>query len=192
MQSCPRSVTDNIFAFEAKDLRSNRSEGIFYIGILYFFIICYTKKRFMKKTALTFFLFTLLVFTSFGQVYAGLVPCGSINDPTTPRIDESKPCELCDFFVMFERIVDFILFEIVPVLAVLMVAIGGFMLLFAHSIGGPEMVSKAKKLFTSVAFGLLLIYGAWLIVNTFFWMIGINETNEFRSLPGNWWKIKCN
>lgn len=140
----------------------------------------------VKKTALTFFLFIILIFAPFSQVMAGgsgcptegLVPCGT----------EGCPCELCDFFVMFERIVNFILFEIVPVLAVLMIAIGGFMLLFAHSGGGSEMVSRAKKLFTSVAIGLLLIYGAWVIVNTFFGIIGVAS---WTGLKNGWWKIKC-
>lgn len=143
----------------------------------------------MKKTALTFFLFTVLVIAPFGQAIAGgtdcpegLVPCGDQKNPPT------CPCELCDFFVMFERIVNFILFEIVPVLAVLMVAIGGFMLLFAYKGGGSEMVSRAKKLFTSVAIGLLLIYGAWLIVNTFFWMIGVQD---WTGLQEGWWQIRC-
>ena len=120
----------------------------------------------------------------------GLVPCGrSCDDPTTAGIDESKACQLCSFFVMIDGWIDGLFFMFVPPLAVLMIAIGGGMYIFSQ--GSPEMLSRAKKLFTAVAFGLLIVYGAWLIVNTLFMLIGINDFNEFKTLPQNWWKIPC-
>jgi hypothetical protein len=143
----------------------------------------------MKK--LSFIISLIILFSSLtGAVFAeneGLVPCGNPGQ---------EACTLCDLFVMIDRIIDFILFRIVPPLAALMIAIGGYMLIVQHigfggTGGGPEMVSRAKKLFTSVAMGLLIIYGAWLIVNSFFMAIGINETNSFRNLPENWWRINC-
>ncbi len=111
----------------------------------------------------------------------GLVPCG------TPGC----PCTFCDFFVMFDRIVDFILFKTVPILAALMIAIGGFMYIVAFASptsGGPETLSKAKTLFKSVLIGLILVYAAWLIVNTFFWVIGVNT---WTGLKEGWWSIEC-
>ena len=120
----------------------------------------------------------------------GLVPCGrACNDPSTEDIDESKPCELCDFFVMLDRIIDFLLFRIVPVLAALMIAIGGGMYIISQ--GDPGKLSRVKELFTAIVYGLLIIYGAWVFVNTFFMLIGINDFNEFKTLPQNWWKIPC-
>lgn len=95
----------------------------------------------------------------------GLVPCGG---PTCP-------CTLCDFIVMFGNIINFLLTKVVPSLAALMIAIGGFMLIFAHvGLGGGDsgMLSRAKTLFFSVVIGLVIIYGAWLIVHTFLWAIG--------------------
>ncbi|MFH1656286.1 MAG: hypothetical protein ABH956_00745 [Candidatus Nealsonbacteria bacterium] len=112
----------------------------------------------------------------------GLVPCGG----------SSCPCKLCDFFKMIERIVDFILFGIVPALAALMIAIGGFMYIFAYlgvAGGGPEMLSTAKNVFKAVILGLLIVYGAWLIINTFFMVIGVADWTGLRQ---GWWTINCN
>ena len=143
----------------------------------------------MKKTALISFLALACFFFALGVVQAragcpteGLVPCG------TP----SCPCKLCDFFVMINRIINFVLFRIVPVLAALMIAIGGFMYIAAYTgmAGeGPEMLSRAKKVFFTVAIGLLIAYGAWLIVNTFMWFIGVASWTGLRE---GWWRINCN
>ncbi len=145
----------------------------------------------MKKAFLVFFL-AVFVLIPLISLAAGLVPCGGEGEPA---------CQLCHFFVLFKNIIDFLLFKIVPPLAVLMIAIGGFMHIFAYvgpaeilsggTKGGPAMISQAKKLFSSVVIGLLIIYGAWLVVSTFFMVIGINEFNEFKTLPQNWWKINC-
>ncbi len=143
----------------------------------------------MKKT-FSFFLLSLLTISFLpGLIQAqgpcpseGLVPCG------TPGC----PCTLCHFFEMIERIVNTILFKIVPVLAALMISIGGFMYVIAYTgmfEAGPETLSRAKSLFKSVIIGLLIAYGAWLIVNTFFWAIGVSD---WTGLKHGWWQINCN
>ena len=97
----------------------------------------------MKKAFLVFFLiifFCLVSIPVYGQSSCsncpepgGLVPCGrSCDDPDTLG-NECEPCTLCHFFLMIERIIDFLLFRIVPALAALMMAIGGVMMLFSYS-----------------------------------------------------------
>ena len=140
----------------------------------------------MKKIFLIIFLITLFSLPLV-SLSAGLVPCGRTDSGATA--EERQPCTFCHLFVMIDRVLDFILFKIVPVLAALMIAIGGFMYIFAF--GKPEMISQAKRLFTAIAIGLLIIYGAWVFINTFLMFIGINEVNEFRTLPQDWWKIPC-
>lgn len=127
----------------------------------------------------------------------GLVPCGrSCDDPTTDDIDESEPCQLCHFFVMIDRWIDRLLFMIVPVLAALMIAIGGLFYIVAYMSsaemltggqkGGPELLSRAKRLFTSVAFGLLIIYSAFLIIGLFLQFIGLADWTT--GIYQNWWR----
>lgn len=136
------------------------------------------------------FLF-LLFFSSipfYGQ--AGLVPCGNPqDDPSTPGIDESKPCQFCHFFVLFKNIIDFVLFKIVPPLAILMIVVAGamYMLAYIEAIGNPNWISQAKSLIWAVVIGLIIIYGAWLLVNLFFQIIGVESWTNLK----NWWQINC-
>ncbi len=122
----------------------------------------------------------------------GLIPCGGPGEPA---------CQFCHFFVLFKNVVDFFLKPptgIVYPLAVLMLVIGGFMYVLAHAgpaellagggKGGPALLSKANRLFTSVVWGLLIIFAAWVIVNTFFMLIGVQEWTGLRQ---GWWRINC-
>lgn len=136
----------------------------------------------MKKIILSSFVF-FFIFIAASPVFAeGLIVCGGKGQ---------KPCELCDILVLFEKIVDFLLINpgIVPIVAALMVAVGGAMFL----LGGvdPKMVNQAKSLLTSVVWGLLIIYGAWVFVNTFFMLIGLNEAGTFGFNLKNWWNFPC-
>ncbi|MCK4454354.1 hypothetical protein KAU51_03345 [Candidatus Parcubacteria bacterium] len=110
------------------------------------------------------------------QVNAGLVPCGC----------EGCPCTLCHFFIMFDRIIDFILIDIIPPVAILMLVIGGVMFLAAA--GNPETIGKAKKIITATILGLVIIFAAWLIINTFMMFIGVEEWTGLRE---GWWSIDC-
>jgi hypothetical protein len=150
----------------------------------------------MKRMLLTGFL-VMFFFLIVSPVYGGLVPCGlSKDDPDQPG-DQTVSCKLCHLFVMFDNIIDFFLLPppagggIVPAIAVIIIAIGGFMYILAYAgvgEGGPEMLSRAKSLFKSVALGLLIIYGAWLIINTFLWAIGVDSWTGLRE---GWWIINC-
>jgi len=129
----------------------------------------------MKKIILIAFLG--LFFLIFNSVQAaGLVPCGGPGEDV---------CTLCHFFVMLDRIIKFLLRYIVPVLGALMIAIGGVMYIIGQ--GKPEMLSRVKSLFTAIIIGLVIIYGAWLIVNLFLTTIGVAEWTGL----GTWWEIRC-
>jgi len=109
---------------------------------------------------------------------AGLVPCGGQGE---------NACTFCDFFVMAERIINFLLFTIVPPLAVLFVVIAGAYFILGSGYD-PGLVIKGKSILESVAIGLLILYGAWILINLFFTMIGVAD---WTGLSGGWWKINC-
>jgi len=129
------------------------------------------QRCFLGKIKLGFLGLILLVGFFLPNLTQGaLVPCG----PGT----EKEVCELCDFFVLFDNIVDFLLvprsdlnggIPIIPLIATVMIMIGGAM--FYFSAEDPRMVQRAKSLLTYVVIGLILIYGAWLIVNLFIRLI---------------------
>jgi len=107
---------------------------------------------------------------------AGLVPCGNTPD---------DPCTFCDFFVMINNIIQFVMTRIVPVVAVLMLVIGGVMFFFGGA--KPDMLIQAKGIITSVVIGLVIIFCAWVIVNTVLTKTGIVKSPSLL----NWYKIEC-
>ena len=133
----------------------------------------------MKKALLIFclaaFIATPLISLAAGA--DGLVPCGN---------PDQSPCQFCDFFVMFDNILKFFLIKIVPVLAALIIAIGGFIYIVSRA--DPGMLELSRRIFTSVVYGLLIIYGAWLFVNLFFQLIGVAK---WTGLSKGWWQINC-
>lgn len=140
---------------------------------------------FMRKISLII-LFVLFFSLISQSVQAALVPCGNPGQ---------RACQLCDLFVLFKNVVDFLLIKIVPAVAVLMIVIGGFMFIMAYfelvpkgESGGPSLLLKAKSLFTYTALGLIIIYSSWLLINLFFQVIGVAN---WTGLKQGWWKINC-
>jgi len=130
----------------------------------------------MKKLFLITFLF-LFLFLVFGQVQAaGLVPCGGLGE---------EACQFCHFFVMFNNVVRFVMFTLVPVVAVLMLVIGGIMFFFAGA--KPSILIRARGIITSVVIGLVIIFSAWVIVNTILVQSGIVDSPSLLQ----WWQIDC-
>ncbi len=109
----------------------------------------------------------------------GLVPCGTAT----------CPCELCDFFVMAQKIVNFVLFTIVPPVAILLTVIAGVFFILGSGYD-PSLIVKGKTALGSIAVGLLIIYGSWLMVNLFFTTIGLANTDFGRRI-GQWFVFPC-
>jgi len=136
----------------------------------------------MKKIFLIICLITLFSFPLI-SLAQGLVPCGrNEDDPDTPY-NETDPCQLCHIFVLLNNILDFIFFTLTPPIAILMIAIAGAYYMLAG--GNPNMLGQAKSILKSTAIALLIIYGAWLFVNLFFWAIGAADWTGF---TGGWRK----
>jgi hypothetical protein len=118
------------------------------------------------------------------ELQGGLVPCGrSCDDPCTAEC-ECAPCTLCHLFVLAKRVIDFLTLNILFPLAVLMIVIGGVMFLTAA--GDPGRIGTAKKILTSVVIGLVIIFLAWLIVDTIIMFI-TKSGSPFQ----NWTTIDC-
>ena len=132
--------------------------------------------------------------------YEGLVPCGKDvyvagsweNGKCVGGTPTFIRCQFCHFFVMLDEIIDFVLFKLVPSIAILMLVIGGVMFIFGYFAGGgegePKLFSQAKKLITSVFIGLIIMFAAWLIINLFFQFIGVAE---WTGLQQGWFQINC-
>jgi len=128
--------------------------------------------------------------------YEGLVPCGkevlvdASKDETTGKwvgTPQVVQCQFCHFFVMIDGIIDFLLRDIVPYLAVFMIVVAGVMLYFGG--GKPELISKGKTVMKAVIIGLFLIYGSFIIVGTFLSILGVSEWTGLAS--DQWFTVNC-
>jgi len=128
----------------------------------------------MKKIFLISFLF---LFLGISQAQAALVVCG----PGTAKAD----CEFCDIFVMGSNLLEWIFTWVVPTVATLMFIVGGVLLLFAGA--KADAFNKAKGAITAAVVGLLIIFSAWVIVNTVFDKIGVVELAQ----GWKWYNIQC-
>lgn len=109
---------------------------------------------------------------------AAIVPCGG----------EGDPCKLCDLFVLLDNIIDFVLVDVVPPVAVIAFIIGG--VYFFMSRGNPQSVTRANSILTTAVIGLLIVYGAYLVIGIFFSAIGVAE-GEFGTNIKNWFEYPC-
>lgn len=138
--------------------------------------------------------------------YDGLVPCGKCVDPvssinasqlsesslslTRSRCNEtSEPfdkiyvhCQFCHVFVMVNGIVSWVLINLVPPIALLMIVVGGIMFYFGG--GNPSYLARGKQILKSVAVGLLLVYGAYLIIGLFLGVLGVAEWTGLSNWAG--------
>lgn len=130
--------------------------------------------------------------------YEGLVPCGKEVAVNNKRVD--IPCQFCHIFVMADAILDFVI-GIAFIIAVGMIVLAGLLFIVAYSGiggylsketgGGPKLLSQAKSILGSVLTGLVIIFAAWIIVNTIFVFLGVADWALGFTGPGKWSQIDC-
>lgn len=101
--------------------------------------------------------FSLLIFVflfSFMFTEAAIVPTSCAT---------GKPCSFCELYSLAVSIINFLIKLAVP-LAILFISWGGIQVLTAS---GPGSVSKGWDTIKNALIGIVLVFGAWLIVNTF-------------------------
>ena len=113
------------------------------------------KFKFLRKfrvgglLAMFFFaIFPLIVFS------ASLVPCGTSENPTS--------CTVSCFYVLLNNIMNFLLYNISLPLAATAFMIAGIMLVAG---GSENAIKRGKTILTSTVLGLLIAFGAWVIIN---------------------------
>ena len=148
----------------------------------------------MKKIILIFLVSFVFLFLFSGITYAidPLVPCGQGSstiqgtdpkgNPTQVPNPDFHRCELADVFKLIENVYNFVVLYISTPLAGLGVVIGGVLILISGGPGGanpitgiasPNLYSRGKSIVTGSIFGWLLIWCAWLIINSVLIAIGL-------------------
>ncbi len=93
----------------------------------------------------------------------GIVPCG----PGTGK----EYCELCDLFQLIINLINFFLITLVPPLAAAFFIYGG--IVFYTAMGDPDKINKGRKILTSVAIGVVIVYGAHVFVTSLLGALGV-------------------
>ncbi|MCK5491100.1 MAG: hypothetical protein KAI67_04620 [Candidatus Pacebacteria bacterium] len=114
---------------------------------------------------------------------AGLIPCGRSCDDGLTAMDEAAPCTLCHGILMSQLIVEFLL-KMAGIASVLAIALGGFLYMFAA--GSQGLTSTAKSILKSVLIGFILVFIAWVLIDTIMTTFGYIDP-----LGGEWHVMDC-
>lgn len=116
----------------------------------------------MKKTLTSFLIIAALVIptVSFAQS-AELVPCSGAD------------CSFDDLITLFDNLFNYII-SLGIIFSSLAFAYAGFLYITAQ--GDPGKVSKATKIFTNFAIGLILLLSAFLIIQIIYETLGLKDT----------------
>jgi hypothetical protein len=99
-----------------------------------------------------------------------LICQGNLYLDNKNTVNPNACVNLCDFVAQVANIIYFMIALIIWIIAPALVATGGIMYMLAGP--NPDMVGRAKKTLTSVAWGLAIVLSAWLIVYTFVGALG--------------------
>lgn len=123
----------------------------------------------------------ILVFIGLGFLYfthtadAALVTCDTSENP--------KACTVCDLVALAKRIIDFVLFELAPAIAVLLYLWAGFTILLGST---PLKIGEGKTIFWNTTVGLVIMFSAWMITNTILKSLAADS-----DVADAWYKIEC-
>lgn len=92
------------------------------------------------------------------------------SSAATPLVQCTENCGFNEFMALIGNVVRFTLFDLALPIAAIMFAYAGFLLVTSG--GSTEQRGKAKKIFTSVAIGLIIAVAAWLIIHTILLTLG--------------------
>ncbi|MBI4993831.1 hypothetical protein HZC33_02670 [Candidatus Wolfebacteria bacterium] len=95
-------------------------------------------------------IFAFLSFTRLVQAQ-GLIPCSGID------------CTFCDLLRLVENLINFALYYIAVPAVVIMIIYGGFTIMTAGD--DSKKVSDGKGIIQAAVIGLLVAFGAWLIIS---------------------------
>lgn len=98
----------------------------------------------------------------------GLIPCGT-----------DKMCTLADFGCLAENIITFLLFYLAAPLAIISFLIGGILMITAG--GNQNQLERSKSIFYNTVIGIVLAFGAWLIVNLILQSLLRNPTDPLQN-----------
>ncbi|MDO8302129.1 MAG: hypothetical protein Q7T18_02705, partial [Sedimentisphaerales bacterium] len=126
-------------------------------------------KKALAITAIAFYLLPAMVSAAALSPYWGpLVSCTG----GTPGGSDNKVCDnFCDLVKTAQNFLKFAMTIAIYIVAPIFLVWGGILVLTSG--GSEQKVTEARKMLTSVAIGIGIILGSYVIVNTFFVLMGV-------------------
>jgi len=122
------------------------------------------------KSSITILIFAIILivagFVSLTPVAFALGPDGIWENTGEGGVTCNKAkggCTICDAIIVTQNIITYLFLIAIP-LAVAMIIWGGIVLMTAA--GSEERVRKGRDIITKAVIGLLIVFAAWIIVNT--------------------------
>lgn len=116
--------------------------------------------RFYKVTAI--FTALIVIFFNAGQVLAfEIIPACALSS-NIGSVDKEQECRSISIFVNLIINISAYLFSIVGALALLFFIYGGFTLILSR--GATEQVKKGKDIMVAAIIGLVIVFGAYMLV----------------------------
>jgi hypothetical protein len=107
-----------------------------------------------------------------------LVQCGIATgqnpDAGPLNKDGTQACGFPQFMELLNRIINFLIFLVAPIIAVCVILYAGFLILTSG--GSTEKVSQARGMLTKMIVGLVIAMGAWLLVKAILVSLGVDTT----------------
>ena len=106
------------------------------------------------------------------QLGTGIVP-SCTGDLIPGSSTGERKCRWEDLVTLFKRIMVYLIF-IGTTLAAISVSYAGFM--YATSAGNSGKIEKAHQVFSTVAVGLIFLWGGWLLIATIMSTLGVQDS----------------
>ncbi|MFA6177614.1 MAG: hypothetical protein WC694_01835 [Candidatus Paceibacterota bacterium] len=117
-----------------------------------------------KKNIISFLIFLILIIPVISLASAdglGLVPCDNSAE---------NLCDFNAFMALINKVIKFILFDLVIPISAIMFAYAGF--LMVTSGGSTEAKNRMKSVFTNTVLGLIIALAAFIIIRTILSILG--------------------
>lgn len=101
-------------------------------------------------------------------------------------------CTFCHFLELIQNILNYTWWLITPIVIVIALIWGGALMFISSAQGNVTQAQRGKKIIFNTLIGFVLVFGAWLIVDTVIKILGGRIGSNTATLPfGPWNKIRC-
>jgi hypothetical protein len=138
----------------------------------------------MNKILFAIICLSLFLIPSYSYAFMGcditIVPCGT-DENDDGEISGGEMCQFSDIFILVNNILVYVMTCLAPIVSAIMLIFGGFYYMIAGV--NPGKLEEGKKIITAAIVGLVIIFVAWILLNTFLTSMGVAEWTGLNT----WW-----